>query len=373
MRNERGAASLIIVTLTTILIAVLTVATTKLMTGELRQANDSENGIKAYYLAEGSSEEAIASIKQALAGGIDLDQINQNCDKDGVSALFGSYGALPAGISCRRINTSTDFLADQEILLGGVNHFDLSKNYFDRVELAWDKRDIPVEDADRQFNFSTDPNDARPVELNKSPAYLEVTRIVYEDSNPGPVTEVNPDSISVKSLILSPVYKSTPGAWSPNNIPGDCGTVSNPAINFDSCQGSQGGSVKVDCSKSAGKRCATTLNSFIPTTAQNGAQKRVVLRIRPYYNNMVYDMALYQGSNKVTFKLDAINLDITAYVGGSYRRILDSFDVTANPGPIDALWGDEEVCKSFRIKSESPTGNAPNDEVENRFGCQQAQ
>lgn len=372
MRNEKGAASLVIVTLTTILIAVLTVATTKLMTGELRQANDSESGIKAYFLAEGSSEEAIASIKQALAGGIDLDQINQNCDKDGVAALFGSYGALPTGLSCRKINTSTDFLSDQEIALGGVNHFDLSRNYFDRVELSWDKRDIPSLESDRQFNFSTDSNDASPVELNKVPAYMEVTRILYEDSDPGPATAVNPDSISVKSLILSPVYNSTPGAWVPNNIPGNCGTVSNPVINFDSCQGGQGGSVKVDCSNEAGKRCSATLNSFIPDTALNGAQKRVVMRIRPYYNNMIYDMGLYQGTNKVTFKLDAINIDITAFVGGSYRRILDSFDVTANPGPIEALWGDEEVCKSFLIKSNSPSGEAPNDEVQNRFGCQQA-
>ena len=76
MRNQRGAASLIIVTLTTVLIAVLTVATTKLMTGELRQANDSESGIKAYYLAEGSSEESVAAIKQAIANGVNLSNFN---------------------------------------------------------------------------------------------------------------------------------------------------------------------------------------------------------------------------------------------------------------------------------------------------------
>lgn len=370
--NERGGASLIIVTLTTVLIAVLTVATTKLMTGELRQANDSESGIKAYYLAEGASEESIAAIKYAVTNGADLEKFNQNCDMDGTPSLFAGsppYGALPDGISCRKIRSSTDFLTDQVIQVGGVNHFDLSRNYFDRVELAWDKEDIPTEPEQRDFTTGATPADR---DVERVPAYLEVTRIVYEDSDPGAATSIDPASISVKSLILSPVKGQAPGAWQPQINPNQCGTVSNPTINFDQCQANQGGSVKVLCDKTAGKRCATTLTSFIPDTATGNPQKRVVMRIRPYYNNVIYDMGLYQGTNRVTFKLDAINLDITSYVGGSYRRILDSFDVTANPGPIDALWGDEEVCKSFLIKSESPTGEAPNDEVQNRYGCEQA-
>ena len=373
MRNQRGAASLIIVTLTTVVIAVLTLAITKLMTGELRQANDSESAIKAYYLAEGSSEEAIASIKYAIANGVGLSTFNQNCDKDGVMNRFlGSppYGALPDGLSCRKIRSSTDFLADEEIKLGGVNHFDLSKNYFDRVELAWDKDDIPTEESDREFSFSTDDN-PRPIDLARVPAYLEVTRIVYSDSDAGAGTLIDPSTISVKSIILSPV-RDTQGAWFPVDNSGACGTLGNPSINFDLCQGADGGSVKVDCSRNAGKRCAATLTSFIPTVGATDPQRRVVMRIRPYFKNMVYDMGLYQGAEKVTFQLDAINIDITAFVGGSYRRILDTFDVTANPGPIDALWGDEEVCKDFVIKSDSPTGEAPNDEVENET-CLQAQ
>ena len=370
MRNQKGAASLVIVTLTTVLIAVLTVATAKLMTGELRQANDSESGIKAYYLAEGSSEEAIAAIKQALANGQVLSKFNQNCDMDGVQSLFAGsppYGGLPEGLTCRKIRTSTDFLTDEALKIGEVSHFDLSKNYFDRIELAWDKDPIPTEQSDRIFGFGATP---RPTDTN-APAYMEVTRIVYADSDPGPATAVDPSSISVKSLLLSPV-RGQAGAWVPSINPGDCGSIAAASINFDQCQGGQGGSVKIDCSKAAGKRCAATLTSFIPASVAGDPQKRVVLRIRPYYNNMVYDMGLYQGTDKVTFQLDAINIDITAFIGGSYRRILDSFDVTANPGPIDALWGDEEVCKNFVIKSESATGEAPNDEVENEV-CEQAQ
>ncbi len=370
MKNQRGAVSLIVVTMTTIVIAVLTVATTKLMTGELRQANDTESGIKAYYLAEGSSEEAIAGIKQAIANGQNLSKFNQNCDMDGVMSLFAGsppYGALPSGLSCRKIRSSTDFLTDETVSLGSVNHYDLSKNYFDRVELSWDKDPIPTEPNERTFNSGSGPKPIDP----RAPAYMEVTRIVYADSDPGPATSVDPSSISVKSIILSPI-QGVPGAWEPTDNTGNCGTLANPQINFDNCQGSQGGSVKVDCSRSAGKRCAATLNSFIPPNLAAGdPQKRVVMRIRPYYRNMIYDMGLYQGSNKITFNLDAINIDITAFVGGSYRRIIDSFDVTANPGPIDALWGDEEVCKDFVIKSDSPSGEAANDEVENE-NCQQA-
>lgn len=371
MRNQRGAASLIIVTLTTVLIAVLTVATTKLMTGELRQANDSESGIKAYYLAEGSSEESVAAIKQAIANGVNLSNFNQNCDMDGVQSLFAGsppYGGLPSGLTCRKIRSSTDFLTDEELKIGEVSHFDLSRNYFDRIELAWDKDEIPTAQADRIFSFGASP---RPTDAN-APAYMEVTRITYADTDPGAATSVDPASIKVKSLILSPV-RGEAGAWVPQINPGSCGSLAIPSINFDQCQGDQGGSVKIDCSRNAGKRCAATLTQFIPPNLVAGdPQKRVVLRIRPYYNNMVYDMGLYQGSDKVTFQLDAINIDITAFIGGSYRRILDSFDVTANPGPIDALWGDEEVCKNFVIKSESASGEAPNDEVENEV-CEQAQ
>lgn len=361
--NQRGAASLIIVTLTTIIISVLTVATTKLMTGEVRQAIDSESGIKAYYIAEGATEETIASIKAALVGGIDIDAIQQGCDTDGVFTNFASFGALPDGISCRKVTTTTNGIVNQPIAENQVKHFDLSRNYFDRIELGWDTDPVPSGDQ-RIFN-----NNNLPAYVSNSPPFMELTRIVYADSDSGPSTVVDPASIQVKSIILVPT-SGEHQAWVPADNNG-CGTIADRTINFDACHGSQGGSVKVGCIKPTDMRCGLTVSNFIPAIGAGEDQKRVVLRLRPYYQNALFDMKLFQNTNPIDFRLDAIEIDITAYIGGSYRRVKEEFDVTADPGPIDVLFGDEYICKAIQIKSISPTGEGPNDEVRDDPPCDQ--
>jgi hypothetical protein len=68
-RHQNGFVSLIAVTLASFLILILTLGMSALMVGELRQAEDNENNVKAYYAAESNAELAVLKVKDLLNAG----------------------------------------------------------------------------------------------------------------------------------------------------------------------------------------------------------------------------------------------------------------------------------------------------------------
>ncbi|HEX7260056.1 MAG TPA: hypothetical protein VF272_03965 [Candidatus Saccharimonadia bacterium] len=336
IKTQSGGASIIAVGFIAILILILTVSITRLMVGELRHALDMENNMNAYYQAEGGVEEAILALRHLSS--VDPDALlttpNQNCDVDGVPTNFGVAGgtsiAANANITCRRIRTVSNFV-DSTLLIGESAHFDVSRKNFHAIEIEWDSESLNKQSPDTDFSNLQQGHPA--------PPFLEVTRIEYP--NTGAVTNINPTAISIKSLFLAPT-KGVPDCFA------GTGTT-----NYQDCEGDDGtlapgGRVKTKCSIKPIYRCKVVFTHFMASTPP---ATRTVLRLRPYFGAMQYTMKLYDSTGKrVDIGLDKTIIDVTARIGGSYRRIEQ--EVTLLPKPlegIEAVFGDDKVCKKFEI------------------------
>src|SRR5207253_7727535 len=84
-QKEQGIVSLVTAIIVALFIMVITTSAVVLMVGELRQAIDSENSIRAYYAAESGAEDALLKIKSKINlinGGSSADHLydlEQSC------------------------------------------------------------------------------------------------------------------------------------------------------------------------------------------------------------------------------------------------------------------------------------------------------
>ncbi len=340
LTSQSGGASIVTVGFISIFILLLTVSITRLMTGELQQARELENNVQAYYEAEGGVEEAVLALRQLVAtnpGALLADTTQQNCDKSEASGAnmdkvlnnFGAAGTSFAhnpNITCRRVRTASNFVSST-LNIEDSAHYDLSRKNFARIEIEWDSENLRQESSEQDF---TDLQQQPP-----APPFLEMTRIEYEDTDAGPSTQIIPDNVRLKSLYLAPIRTGV----------SDCGS---PSINFDACNGADGGRVKIRCTTTPVYRCKATITGFMPTVVTS---KRTVLRLRPYFSAMQYTMKIYDNlNNRVDVALDKTIIDVTAKVGSSYRRIEQEVSIVPQPlDNIEAVFGDDKVCKKFVI------------------------
>lgn len=327
--SQRGGASIITVAFLSLFILIMTVSMSKLMVGELHHAIDLENNIKAYYQAESGVEESILSLRQVMTNnpGSLFTAPNQNCDQDNVPTNFGAGGTgfgINDNITCRRVRTASN-LVESTLTINETAHFDLTKKNFERIEIEWDT--IGLKENDPALLFTSLQQGG------VAPPFLEMTRIEYDDVDPGPTTLINPAGVVLKSLYLSP---TTSGS--------DCSAT----INFSTCRNPDGGKVRVVCSTQPVYRCKATITNFMPPIVST---KRTVLRIRPYFNSTQYSMKIFDSLNqRVDVVLDKAVIDVTAKIGGSYRRIQQEINLVSQPlDGVEAVFGDNRICKKFVI------------------------
>src|SRR5688572_22638524 len=65
--DSRGVVALIVSIVVGLLLVLISVSATTIMAGELRQAEDFDNSIKAYFAAESGVEDAIAQVRRFAA------------------------------------------------------------------------------------------------------------------------------------------------------------------------------------------------------------------------------------------------------------------------------------------------------------------
>jgi hypothetical protein len=352
LRSESGGASLLAVLFTSFVITIITLAMASLMTGELHQATDAEDGVKAFYTAQSGSEEAVYALKKLRLADGSLAAIDQNCDHDNVLSSFGyGFQGLPeGGITCRKVRVTDTVAGSSPLNVRDADQYDLSKTTFDHIDFKWDLYNWDT----TQPNFSS----ITPGTPN-IPPYMEITVVAYQKdaSTPPNVTSQN-----VKSLILKPSWVNS-GPFKTS-----CPTSQLQVVDFQSCSTPDATSAQfavVACSNDTQYRCQVRLTNLVPAGYQ------AVIRVRTHFGSASYQMVVYNGAVPVAIPLGHASIDVTAKVGDSFRRVTQNVDIQSNifSGLGDVLFADENLCKDLRIIGDSNAPSASDTVDENNGIC----
>lgn len=358
LRRQDGVATLIGVTLTSFLILIITLAVTALMVGELRQAEDAENSVTAYYAAQSGVEDAMQTIKNKLATG-DLSSLSQNCSTTGSGGPYDTaVSALNVNrqkITCLSVLSYTDSIEsvvgkDQTVQfdLSGADSVGATK-----ISLDWD-----VDPLGQGSNNFTNPTISGSPAAN-TPPIMEVTLTNYFPGQPTTVPDPS------QSAYLDPAHPATNNFTYTSTLvllpqctsaisPGGCPAYSStPDIPYNTyVQNISTNPYKTQCYIVApnDRRCRINLTNVTPRA---GYRTVVTLRARNAAAN--FRFAAFDGASMnhpITLPVKNAQVDVTAQVGDSFRRVRTEVPVRTGSFATSVLYGDQSVCKQFNLLDE---------------------
>ena len=322
--NNRGAVALITTIIISILLSIIITGVAIVMVSELRQSNDNEQSIRAYYAAESGVEDAI---NKAMI----LPHTDQDCSSPALSKNLNLDPANPGqvGWSCQQISFSGQPSgslpqADKAVqidLEGSTN--------FHSATLEWD--------AAPSHSYAAVPAGTLPQTSawNNRPAALELTVVRYPNSPP-----------FADSAIKIQNYLVLPGPPGPSTD-----VVIGAAVGSNPLRGK--------CTAGGTYHCTVTIKNF------NTSPESYMLRLRTRYVGTDYKFTFFQGNNatgaqKVVFDGTA-TIDVTGKAGDVYRRVIYKipFNKGAAVGLDYVLFSDTNVCKDMTIINGAVTQYCP--------------
>jgi hypothetical protein len=336
-RNQRGAATLIAVTLASFLIVLIVTAMTTMMIGELHQATDAESSVKAYYQSEGLAEEAMLAVKDKVNDNtFHLAGLNQSCDHSVVVPRRLSSTQIGDGATCLAIRTLSD--GNQRFVLAPdqPTQLNLTSQNINQAVVTWDT-DPVAPNAD--FTLGNLNGTAAAWQATGSPPPLEVTY----NSFPAGGASFNATAVDTITVFLLPCKQPNqliPGytiVCPPTNVPHDIRVGFGTAV-----------IIPVLCDQPAGSmRCRTTLSGL---AVRAGAPVDAVLRIKPRFVGATYTLrAIDTAGNLKGLPLQYAQIDVTSKIGDAYRRVIHQVQIRSGAVGGDALMGDSDICKQFEL------------------------
>lgn len=327
MRSQSGGAALITVTFASFLILILTVAMTALMVGELRQATDAENSIKAYYTAESVAEQQVLHVKTIMSS------VGRPNNPPCLSA-----GLTPCSITTSTKNAVLSLQKDDQTRYNLTNDTGLNS-----MQIKWGfNPDVNQHFSDPDI---TDPKSWPGI----APGAVDLAMVTfhYNTSTKKIDTSNGPSGPQIKNVLLVPCASGSSGGSN------SCasGATPSPTIDFQTATGQQ----NVYCDQASPYICmAKVQNLPVDTTAGVGA----VLVISSRFAGI---QGLLSGANSAGALVDLLlpiaQIDVTAHNGDSYRRLEEAVTINTNPlGLNTVLFGDQDICKNF---TDINTGGGP--------------
>lgn len=316
--NEFGIVSLLTTIVISILLTIIVTSAVGLSVGELHQAIDGDQSVKAYYAAEAGVEEALLSI----ANNPTSFATNNSCS---APVILDFVNNPNVAYTCKTIQTTINKLAgqlevDQSGQIGPINGFDT-------LTLNW-------------HQFGTDPDIGSPyvgpagfpARLSWTyPAVMELTALGYNPASikPSCSNKSNPPcagGIAIESTIINPASGGGGGSIATKTLNGNCTTT--------------------NIITTGGFDCTASISGF------NAAQT-YVLRLRPRYTGGHYAVQFLNGGAAATIPAETAVIDVTARAGSVYRRVQAQVPIhsAAVSGLDYVLFSDGDICKDFQVKN----------------------
>jgi hypothetical protein len=329
MARQEGIVSIIATIVFGLLASIFAISSVALQASEVRQAQDIDQSVKAYYAANAGVEDALLKVRNGVIPAAPV------CDKyDLINNNSGSVDRL--GYTCQIIETRTPrptgvLEAEQSV------EFEVpaSRN-LGSMTIRWhlNNQDTPSP-LPPVFN-NTASGDFGSLSSWNAPAAMEVMDIHFN------ATATSSEDISVKNVIIRPrrPYSSNTGSI--------IGNVSQDAR----CQPSA----------FSGYDCEMTLTSFNSQTSPVGLSgaRTHIIRIRPRYVGTHYQVEFRNTGGITIDDIDTpyATIDVTGKSGDVYRRIRARVPVRGSvaSGLDYVLFSDTDICKNFRVRDVYNTG-----------------
>jgi type II secretory pathway pseudopilin PulG len=322
---EQGAVSLLTTIIISILLAIITTGLISLMISELRQSNDSEQSMRAYYAAQSGVEAGIEKVLASLAAGV---QTPQTCT--GAPSTYQRLDLDPVhpgavGWTCQQISYSgspsgslpTPDKAVQVDLGTTAN--------FRSMILEWDLTPRPSGGFPANF-FNATGSFPAGGGWNHAAA-MEMAIVDYQK---GSFSASTAGAINVRNALVVPRTTGSGVFGDYTNLKGN-----NPVPGF--------------CNPNAGSyHCRAVFN-------MNGSTRNFILRLRSRYAGTDYRLTFMSGVNGngtvVNVPDGTATIDITAKAGDVYRRVVYKvpYEKGAASGLDYVIFSDQDVCKNFGV------------------------
>lgn len=326
--DERGAVALLTTIIISILLAIITTGLVTLMISELRQSDDGEQSVRAYYAAQSGVEDGISKVEALLAANSPL--ISQVCGAPGAqNTNLDPANPGVVGWTCQQISYSGSPqgslpVPDKAVQ---VDVGSVTAPPFHSVILEWDTTPRPP--AGYPPNFFNAPLGNFPTMLAGWPyaAAIELGVVEY------PGTAFSASTAGLINVSNALVVPRTGGG----------GTIP-----LASLKG--GNPVAGSCNPAAGSyHCQVTITNMNSAPSQHG----YVFRLRSRYVGTDYKMTFMTGAtgngSVVPVPDGTATIDITARAGDVYRRVVYKVPISnsAASGLDYVIYADGDVCKDF--------------------------
>jgi hypothetical protein len=332
-RQERGAVAMLTTIIVGILLAIVTTGLITLMISELRQSNDSEQSVRAYYAAQSGVEDGISKVIAAL-GSSKVDQLCGSAASRNTNLDTANPGVV--GWTCQQITYSGSPRGSLPTPDKAVQ-IDVSNANFGSMVLEWDV--TPPPPGGYPANFFNAPVGNFPTQAAGWPyaAPIEVNIIRY------PTAAFDADTAGAIGLYTGLVVPRVAG--------------STPIYNYASLKGSN--PLTSACNPAAGSyHCRVVFDQF----NNGGGNNSFIVRLRTRYVGSDYRLTFTAGNNGngavVSVPDGTATIDITAKAGDAFRRVVYKVPYRSGAaGGLDyVIYADGDVCKNFAVVAGAVTG-----------------
>jgi hypothetical protein len=314
---ERGAVALLTTIIIGILLTIITTGLISLMISELRQSNDAEQSVRAYYAAQSGVEDAISKVIAALPG-----QVAQVCPGAGTTntnldpANPGKVGWTCQQISYSGSPTGSLPLRDKstQIEIGNVPAVR-------SMSLQWDLTPPPFAPGFFNAPVGNFPDTSGGWD---HPAVIEVALVEY----PAGSFVASAGTIVLRNALVVP----TTGVGVPILLT----SLSGNSVRAGSCNAGAGS-----------YHCTALFTGLNPANSY-------IVRLRSRYVGSDYKLTFLNAAGGVVQVPDGTaTIDITAKAGDAFRRVVYKvpFQNGAASGLDYVIYSDTDVCKNFGVIS----------------------
>ncbi len=323
LRSQQGAVALLSTIIISILISIITTGLIALMISELRQSDDAEQSVRAYYAAQSGVEDGISKVITALGSGTFTPQ---TCS--GAPSTYQNLDLDPSqpgevGWSCQQISYSGSPSGTLPVPDKAVQ-VDVGSGAFRSLTLQWDTTVAPSSGYGSFFNPPANSFPDVTASGWNYAAPLELAIVEY----PSGSFSANTANVKLTNLLAVP-HQGGGGSVAYTAIKG-----SNP--------------VQGTCVTTGAYHCSLTITNL-------PAGQSFLFRLRSRYVGTSYLMQFMSGINGggsvVNVPDGTATIDITAKAGDAFRRVIYKvpYQNGAATGLDYVIYSDTDICKNFSI------------------------
>lgn len=371
--NEQGAASIIIVLFTMLLITIVTVGFIQIMLRNQQEASTVDQSQAAYDASIDGVEDAKLALQYAQKCKIDpipnplndvfcsrlttaldaekCDTLRRAFDNDSGERVIGGAGVIDASAdqayTCVKVKQNTPNYKRHGLMAGHSHLVPLRVApgaSFDRIEIKW--------------FLQKDVNDGRDSPALSYPS-IPVIKLPEGTSEWGEATAplLRTQLMQTGSSFSLPDFDAPTGGMSdadtlfmyPSN-----GGVSTADFAADSHQGGSNAPTPIRCDatsfSSGGYACTVTVSLRAPIGG-DALSRQAFLRLSALYNITSYQLTLLSGVTAVDFYSVQPEVDSTGRAGDVFRRVQARVELrtTDFPYPENAVQIEGNLCKNFWV------------------------